>query len=265
MSVGFDKVSGDRNICSQHPTTPAQFANHESAHMNRSNRLFEIIQIFRAARRPLTAVDLAEKLEVSTRTIYRDIVALQSMQVPIEGEAGIGYMMRRGYDLPPLNFDLEEVEALRVGLAMLVRTGDSALQRAAQRVHGKIEALHGPADWLQVAPWGAPSDNPDQGCVSIAMLRAAIRDEQKIHITYGPGDAPACDQIARTVRPIALVYHVECVMVAAWCELRGAFRHFRTDRIHQCTVIDQYFIAQGATLRALWQDQESTIPTQVPP
>jgi len=100
--------------------------------MRRSNRLFEIIQILRSAGRPMTADALAQKLEVSTRTIYRDISALQMMSTPIEGEPGIGYVMRRGYDLPPLNFDLEEIEALRVGLALLSRTGDSALQRAAR-------------------------------------------------------------------------------------------------------------------------------------
>ena len=96
--------------------------------MKRSNRLFEIIQILRATPRPVTAAALAEQLEVSERTVYRDIVALQAMRTPIEGEAGVGYIMRRGYDLPPLNFDAEEVEALQVGLSMLARTGDSALQ-----------------------------------------------------------------------------------------------------------------------------------------
>lgn len=91
--------------------------------MRRSTRLFEIIQILRAAEGPLTADVIAEQLEVSKRTIYRDIAALQAMRTPIEGEAGLGYVMRRGYDLPPLNFDGEEIEALRVGLAMLTRTG----------------------------------------------------------------------------------------------------------------------------------------------
>jgi predicted DNA-binding transcriptional regulator YafY len=89
--------------------------------MSRSTRLFEFIQILRAAPRPITADHLALKLEVSTRTIYRDIASLQAIQTPIDGEAGIGYMMRRGYDLPPLNFDQEEIEALRVGLLLLSR------------------------------------------------------------------------------------------------------------------------------------------------
>tara|TARA_R110002020_G_scaffold156117_8_gene337694 strand:- start:24080 stop:24784 length:705 start_codon:yes stop_codon:yes gene_type:complete len=228
--------------------------------MRRSNRLFEIIQILRAASRPMTAEALSQKLEVSTRTIYRDIAALQMMSTPIEGEAGIGYMMRRGYDLPPLNFDLEEIEALRVGLALLSRTGDSALQRAAHRIHEKVEALHGPADWLLVAPWGAPLDDPAKGCVSVSTLRDAIRGEQKLRLTYH--DEQGCRTV-RTVRPLALVYHLECVMLACWCELRSAFRHFRTDRIYGCDLLDERFAGQGATLRGLWPDQhrwDQTVP-----
>ena len=100
--------------------------------MSRSNRMFEIIQLLRSAERPMTAHDLAEALEVVTRTIYRDIAALQAMKVPIEGEAGIGYVMRAGFDLPPLMFTTEEVEAIVVGLALLRRTGDIGLQAAAR-------------------------------------------------------------------------------------------------------------------------------------
>lgn len=217
--------------------------------MRRSNRLFEIIQILRAADRPLTAETLAQKLEVSTRTIYRDIAALQAMRTPIEGEAGIGYVMRKGYDLPPLNFDLEEIEALRVGLAMVSRTGDSALQRAAQRLHQKIDALHVPADWLQVVTWGARPDDPTKGCVSLSTLREAIRSEQKLALTYRDGDG---EQTVRVIRPIALIYHLECVILAGWCELRASFRHFRTDRIHGCQPQDERFVGQSCALRALW-------------
>ena len=109
--------------------------------MGRSTRLFELIQILRAADRPVSAVRLAETLEVSVRTIYRDIAALQAMRTPVEVAAGVGYILRASYDLPPVNFDAEEVEALRVGLLMLARTGDSALQRAALRVRQKITDL----------------------------------------------------------------------------------------------------------------------------
>ena len=220
--------------------------------MRRSTRLFEIIQILRAADAPITAEVLADKLEVSVRTVYRDIAALQAQRTPIEGEAGVGYLMRRGYDLPPLNFDAEEVEALWVGLSMLARTGDSTLQQAADRVCRKIEALRAPADWLQVAPWGAPADDPEKGCISIATYREAIRTEQKLRITYVNS---ANDRTERIVRPVALIYHIECTMLAAWCELRGGFRHFRTDRIWSCDLIDDHFCGQGQPLRAIWQEQ----------
>ncbi|SFT68094.1 helix-turn-helix transcriptional regulator [Sedimentitalea nanhaiensis] len=217
--------------------------------MRRSSRLFEIIQTLRAAPGPLRADDLAQMLEVSTRTVYRDIAALQAMRTPIEGEAGVGYIMRAGYDLPPLNFDRDEIEALRVGLSMLARTGDSALQQAALRVCDKIKDLHEPADWLRVAPWGAPADDPARGCVSLAMLRQAVRDQRKVRLNYRDG---AENETTRTVRPVALIYHVECVMLAGWCEMRRAFRHFRSDRIYNCSLLDEDFRDQGTMLRKLW-------------
>lgn len=220
--------------------------------MRRSTRLFEIIQLLRAARGPMTAERLAEELEVSIRTVYRDVAALQGMRIPVEGEAGVGYVMRRGYDLPPLNFDQEEIEALRVGLSMLQRTGDSALQRAASRIADKIDGLRADADWIQVAPWGAALDDPSLGCVSKASLRDAIRNERKLRLTYRNAEG---EESVRTVRPIALVYHVEVVLLATWCELRRGFRHFRTDRIWGCEVLEERFEGQGAALRALWAEE----------
>lgn len=222
--------------------------------MRRSTRLFEIIQILRATDAPVTARDLSERLEISQRTVYRDIAALQAMRTPIEGEAGLGYVMRRGYDLPPLNFDAEEVEALRVGLAMLRRTGDSALQQAAARISHKIDALHAPADWLQISTWGAPRDDPALGCVSTSMLRAAIRDERKLRLTYRDGTEV---ETTRHVRPLALIYHVDCTLLAAWCELRGGFRHFRSDRIWGCDPLEEFFAGQGAALRQVLRDTDT--------
>lgn len=220
--------------------------------MRRSNRLFELIQILRAEKAPITAGDLAVRLEVSERTIYRDISALQAMRTPIEGAPGLGYVMRRGYDLPPLNFDDEEIEALRVGLSLLARTGDSALQQAADRIHSKIDALQNPALWLQVAPWGAPKDDPANGCIPIATFRQAIREARKLTLTYRDMDEV---ETIRMIRPIALIYHVECTMLAAWCELREGFRHFRTDRIWACDLQDDTFSGQAEALRQIWQDQ----------
>ncbi|MEM7499550.1 MAG: YafY family protein [Pseudomonadota bacterium] len=221
--------------------------------MRRSTRLFEIIQLLRTARGPLTAEAIAKRLEVSVRTVYRDIAALQAMRTPIEGAAGFGYVMRRGYDLPALNFDGEEIEALRVGLTLLARTGDGALLRAAERIRAKIDALGETADWLQVAPFGAPADEESTDpTTSIAALRDAVRDARKLQLVY-------CDkegqETERRVRPIALVYHVECTMLAAWCELRDDFRHFRADRVMAALPLEDHFVEQSATLRALWLER----------
>ena len=222
--------------------------------MSRSDRLFEVIQILRAARVPLRAEDIAAQLEVSKRTVYRDIAALQAMRTPVEGEAGIGYVLRKGYDLPPLNFDEEEIEALHVGLAMLMRTGDGALQQAAARVGRKICDVHASAEWLQVAPYGAPLDDPDNGCVSKALLRQAVRSAQKIRLSYL---SLAEEQSERVLRPLALIYHIDCTLLAAWCELRGGFRHFRTDRMLAAELLDQRFAEEATLLRKLWLEQEA--------
>ena len=221
--------------------------------MQKLNRMFEVIQILRAAPAPMTGAQLAERLEVSERTIYRDVAALQAMRIPIEGEAGVGYVMRRGYDLPPLNFDGEEVEALRVGLMLLARTGDSALQQAAKRITAKIDALQKDENWLVVSPWGVPLDDPDKGCVSKADVRDAIRQSRKLRLTYRNESE---EETVRIVRPLALIYHVEVVMLAAWCELRQGFRHFRMDRVWVCEPLEDTFGDQAAALRALWSEQE---------
>lgn len=220
--------------------------------MQRSTRLFEIIQTLRSSRRPVRADDLAEELGVSVRTIYRDIAALQGMGTPIEGEAGIGYVMRRGYDLPPLNFDQEELEALRVGLLMLARSGDSGLRRAAQRVSDKVAGLNAPAEWLQVAPWGAAPDDSGTGCIPLTLVRQTIREARKLRVLY----RGSCgSETRRVLRPLALIYHVECVMIGAWCELRREFRHFRTDRIWEWEPLDDSFADQADALRSLWAEE----------
>lgn len=221
--------------------------------MQRMTRMFEIIQTLRAAPGPLRAEDLATRLEVTKRTIYRDIASLQAMGTPIEGEAGVGYVMRRGYDLPPLNFDQEEVQALRVGLLMLARTGDTALKRAATRITAKIDALHSEEAWLRVAPWGAPPDDPERGCTPLATIRDAIREARKLRLTYRDETGR---ETQRIVRPVGLVYHLECTIVAAWCELRSSIRHFRTDRVWACDVLDDTFTDQAVSLRQLWIEQE---------
>jgi predicted DNA-binding transcriptional regulator YafY len=220
--------------------------------MGRSNRMFEVIQVLRGARKPLTAQALAERLEVTKRTIYRDIAALQAMRIPIEGEAGIGYVMRRGFDLPPLMFDADEVEAIVVGLALLQRTGDQGLQAAASSVGAKI-ALVLPQETgrgidnntLQVSTWGAAAPGIDMKAV-----RRAIREERKLRLGYlDAGNQPT----QRIVKPIAVVYYVEVAVLAAWCELRGDFRHFRVDRIASLKTLAERFTGEGMALRQSWE------------
>lgn len=217
--------------------------------MNRSARLFEIIQILRAQSAPITADRIADMLEVSVRTIYRDIAALQAMRTPIEGEAGIGYVMRGGYDLPALNFDAEEIEALVVGLSLLSRTGDTGLQKAAKRISRKIEELRGRDSSFFVSDHGVET----VGTVNVATLRAAIRDERKLHLVYRDGGGAVTD---RTVKPIAIAYFLEVVLLAAWCELRRGFRHFRLDRIERCDLLDDRFAGDGDKLRREWEISE---------
>ncbi len=220
--------------------------------MRRTDRFFEIIQLLRSTSRPLTARRIAEDLETSSRTIYRDIAALQSMRVPIEGEAGVGYVMRSGFDLPPLMFSAEETEAIMVGLALVKRTGDVGLQRSALSVGRKIAHVL-PTEQvtpivngaLKVAPWAAIPPSR----IDLRSTRDAIRNEEKLQITYCDLEDQRTD---RRVWPLAIIYYIELIVLAAWCELREDFRHFRADRITACSLTGDCFVGQGETMRARW-------------
>lgn len=221
--------------------------------MGRSSRLFEIIQILRRASTPVSAHAIADTLEVSKRTIYRDIIALQAMRVPIDGEAGVGYVMQAGFDLPPLMFTADEVEAIVVGLSLIGRTGDADLLDAASRVVRKIadvlpDAAESRIDGstLHVSHWNAIPP----AVVEYRVMRQAIREERKLHLHYHDAEARHTE---RTVRPIALVYYVDNVILAAWCELREDFRHFRADRMNSCRPIDSQFKGESERLRAEWR------------
>ncbi len=220
--------------------------------MRKASRLFEIIQILRLSTRPVTAAEIGERLEVTVRSIYRDISALQAMRVPIEGGRGIGYILRPGFDLPPLMFSIEETEAIVLALALLERTGDDELKMAAKRVNQKIagampaplrqtlqtKALHA---WGTIAP-------PPSG-LDLALIRRAIRDERKLLIDYRDEFGRATE---RTVRPLALIYYSATAVMVGWCELRTAIRNFRADRVESCESTDDHFRGEGDGLRDLW-------------
>ncbi|HJU17233.1 MAG TPA: YafY family protein [Stellaceae bacterium] len=199
--------------------------------MSRSARLLSLLQALRRHRRPVAGRVLAAELQVSLRTLYRDIAALAAQGVPIAGEAGIGYVLQPGFLLPPLMFSGEEIEALVLGMRWVGRRGDPALARAAGDALAKITAIL-PSELREEADASglmAASFETEPGeRIDLAKLRRAIRAEHKIHIGYANASGIASERI---VWPIALAFFERVRILAAWCELRQGFRHFRTDRI----------------------------------
>lgn len=228
--------------------------------MRRSDRLFDIIQRLRTAGGPTTAAALAADLEVTPRTIYRDIATLQARRVPIEGEAGVGYVLRRGFDLPPLMFTVDEVEAIAVGARMVRRLRDPKLQEAAESVLSKVtvvlpDALK--ASFAAPQIFVSPGIVASAGGVDLAELRAAIRDSRKVYIAYADEKGRRTN---RTIWPVAMAYYVDVTLVGAWCELRADYRNFRVERIRSSKVLDEPFDQDGGRLFREW----SALPKERP-
>jgi predicted DNA-binding transcriptional regulator YafY len=233
--------------------------------MRKASRLFEIIQILKLSRSAVTAQNIADKLEVTVRSIYRDIAALQAMRVPIEGERGLGYILRPGFDLPPLMFTVEETEAIMLGLQMLERSGDSSLMRSADSVNRKIagavpEPLRRSLQSSTLYAWGSPPQMPTD--FELEQVRTAIREEQVLRIDYRDDRGEVSH---RTIKPLALIYYAQSVNLVAWCELRLAIRHFRSERISQCLMEERFFKGDGDRLRAEWTRAWATTSTPAVP
>jgi predicted DNA-binding transcriptional regulator YafY len=216
--------------------------------MRRADRLFQIVQRLRR-RGVTTAAQLAEALEVSPRTIYRDVADLVASGVPVLGEAGVGYALPRGYDLPPLMFTEEEIEALVLGARAVRSWGDPALARAADDALAKIEnAL--PERLRHLVPESAlfalGFHVSAQVRAGLGELRAAIRDRLKVRMNYADrGGAPS----ERTVWPLGLFYWGTRWSLGAWCELREDFRNFRLDRVASLELLgDHYPVVAGRTV-----------------
>jgi predicted DNA-binding transcriptional regulator YafY len=208
--------------------------------LRRADRLFEIIQHLR--RKPtVRARDLGEALEVSERTIYRDIRDLIASGVPIEGEAGVGYVLRAGFDLPPLMFKETEIEALVLGARIVESWADNELAEAATDAIAKIEAviperLRGfMANTALLAP---PMHFMEPITFDLADLRRAVRGQIKVHFRYTDVIGQGSE---RTVRPLSLAYFGPVWVLAAWCELRTDFRTFRLDRMEEFAVTPERF------------------------
>lgn len=220
--------------------------------MRRADRLFDIIQNLRVAPRPVTARMLAARLEVTERTIYRDIATLQARRVPIEGAAGIGYVLRRGFDLPPLMFTVDEIEAIALGARMVRRVRDAALAQAAEKVLEKLAtALPDSLRQGMVAPpfWVSEGSAAVPEGIDLAALRRAIREQRKLRLDYADAEGRRTERI---VWPIAMAYYVDATLLGAWCELRADYRHFRVERVLASTVLEARFTAPPEALRREW-------------
>lgn len=223
--------------------------------MRRADRLFEIIETMRISEKAVTAAELSAELNVSERTIYRDIAGLQGQGVPIEGEAGIGYVLRPGFHLPPLMFTMEELEAVVLGARLAAQRGDDALEKAAERVLSKVKSVvpeQMQSRMERIALYAPPTYWAGYGSVDMALVRDCIRDETKISIDY----LDLKEQVTkRTIWPVAVAFFAESTLLAAWCELRSDFRHFRIDRISELHVLDERFNGGGGRLLKSWERQ----------
>jgi predicted DNA-binding transcriptional regulator YafY len=230
----------------------------------RAERLLELIQILRHHRRPVSGRVLAGELGVSLRTLYRDIAALQAQGASIDGEAGLGYLLRPGFMLPPLMFSEEEIEALVLGSRWVAERGDARLGAAARNALAKVAAVLPPdlrdsldATALLIGLGGATTEPVAAGDAELAAIRQAIRGERKLAIAYRDQDGR---ETRRTIWPFALGFFDRVRVVAAWCELRQGFRHFRTDRIAALTPAEARYPRRRQALLKEWREIEGVKP-----
>ena len=225
--------------------------------MSRAERLLHLIQILRCHRFPISGLVLAEQLNISLRTLYRDIATLQAQGAHIEGEAGVGYVLRPGFLLPPLMFSIEEIEAIVLGSRWVADRADMELKSAAENALAKIaavlpdelrEQLEIPG--LLIAPGQVVSGND----ANFVLIRKALRLERKIQLTYQDVNNHATQ---RTIWPVALGFFEQVRILIAWCELRQDFRHFRADRITSLEVLDVRYSERRQILLKKWR---ATLP-----
>ncbi|MDE2048428.1 MAG: YafY family transcriptional regulator [Betaproteobacteria bacterium] len=211
--------------------------------MRRADRLFQIIELLRG-KRAVTARRLAQQLKVSERTVYRDIADLSASGVPIEGEAGVGYLLRRGFDLPPIMFDRDEIDAVVAGSRLVQSLAGSGLGDAAERVLAKVEAVLPPArrgelqaSRVYASAYGIRAETAQK----LDAVRGAINALRVVQFDYTREDGVAT---TRAVRPMSVMYWPPNWLLGGWCELRQDFRTFRLDRVHRVEVLDRGFVEE---------------------
>jgi predicted DNA-binding transcriptional regulator YafY len=221
--------------------------------MRRADRLFQLIQVLRRSTQPVTASQLAAELEVSRRSVYRDVADLIGQKVPIRGEAGIGYVLDRDFDMPPLMLTPNELEAAVLGAQWVADRGDAVLAGAARDLIVKIAAVvpERLRPFITEPSIGAP---PSQAAavdgLDIVLTRSWIRSGRKIRIHYRDEQSRETE---RTIWPTIIGYAETVRVLAAWCELRQDFRHFRTDRIVAAEFLEEPYGCRPRELRARWR------------
>jgi predicted DNA-binding transcriptional regulator YafY len=215
--------------------------------MRRADRLFQIVGLL-GRRRFMTAAQLAEALEVSTRTIYRDVLDLIGSGVPILGEAGVGYQLSPSYRLPPMTFSADELEALVLGTRMVEAWGDSSLRQAARSIVDKVNAVVGDSDRDQLtgsALFSLRFGAQREASKHLGELRQAINQRRRIRFRYQSEQGEGTE---RMVRPLGLYFWGRAWTLAAYCELRADFRNFRSDRIEDIELLDGFELVSPCTL-----------------
>ena len=224
--------------------------------MSRTSRLFEMLSVLRARRVPVTATDLASELGISPRSVYRDIETLRLLGAPLDGQAGVRYRLKEGFFLPHFAFSADELDALVLGLEWVQQRADPALAQSGSSALAKIfSARAGGALSGAAAPpllmAATASQRKDPGHVT--PMRDAIRRQRKAIIDYEDASGSLS---SRTIWPFALVYFDDVRILAAWCELRSAFRHFRVDRVRGINLLEERYPERRHSLMKRWQEQD---------
>ena len=207
----------------------------------RTQRLFAILDLLRARRTPVSAEVIAEAFNVSVRTIYRDMTALQNMGAPVRGEGGIGYQIEKGYFLPPIHFSPDELDAFILGMKMVSARGDAHLANAANTAMGKINAVL-PTDRMDfqehtLLAYSAQSED-NEALPMLTILRKALRKREKLEVVYTDLNSQSS---TRTIRPLGLTAFDMVWILTSWCEKRNAFRNFRVERLQKVTCLGLVF------------------------
>ncbi len=222
--------------------------------MRRTERLFQIIQILRRHRHPVRGKEIAEELGTSLRTIYRDIVELQAQNVPVEGEAGIGYVLSGEYDMPPLMLTVDELEAAVLGARWVAMRSDPDLKRGAEDLLAKIRLAM--PDRLKPVVLDSAVEpvqfvHLKEDSCDVALIRQAIREQRKLDMNY---TNEKNETVVRTIWPFLVAYSETARFICAWCEKRNDFRTFRTDRVNSLEKSHEKFSERVPVLRKKWRD-----------